>query len=262
MKYIYHVIWIVLLGMLFTSCNSKKRIAYMYDLKDSQTYATPITNEIDIKIQKDDLLSIVVTSMHEESNKLFNSGITSGSEGKVNNDEYVVNKDGAIYLPVIGRVEIEGLTKEEAQEKIKLSLGKYIKDPIVNVRFKNFKYTIIGVGANTNNVFESKTEKVNIFEALAKAGDIKLTGEIHNVMLIRDENGSRNVVRLDLRSKDVLNSPYYYLRQNDIIYVEPKRFNDNQSQRTFQNFMYGVSAFSTLSSVLLTYLTVQQLLNK
>lgn len=262
MKFLMHIVGGLLLSIVLFSCSSKKRIVYFYDLKDQQTYSTPINNEIDIKIQKDDLLSIVVTSMHEESNKLFNSGITSGNDGKLNNDEYIVNKDGAVYLPVIGKIEIVGLTKEEAQDKIKDYLGKYIKDAVVNVRFKNFKYTIIGLGASANNVFESKTEKINILEALAKAGDIKVTGENYNVMLIRDENGSRNMVRLDLTTKEIFNSPYYYLRQNDIIYVEPKSYTENQTQRTFQNFMYGFSAFSSLSSTILTYLTIRELLDR
>jgi polysaccharide export outer membrane protein len=157
---------------------------------------------------------------------LFNNVIlpptnsTSGIIASKVNEGYLVDKGGAINFPVIGKVTLAGLTKEEATEKMINEIKTHVKNPIVNIRFLNFKVTVIGE-VNTPSTFEINSEKINVLEALGLAGDMTQFGNRDNVLIIREKDGVRTTARINLNNKEVLNSPYFYLQQNDIIYVEP-----------------------------------------
>jgi polysaccharide biosynthesis/export protein len=215
-----------ILLMLSTSC-SQRNLVYFSDLQGTSNNETPIRNYAQPTIQPDDILSISVSSLNPESNVLFNNVIlpTTANSGSVIattkvNEGYIVDKGGFINFPVIGKVMLAGLTKEQAIEKMTNEIKAHVKNPIVNIRFLNFKITVIGE-VSKPSTFTIDTEKINVLEALGLAGDMTAYGRRENVLIIREQQGVRRTTRINLNNKDVLNSPYFYLQQNDIVYVEP-----------------------------------------
>ncbi len=212
--------------ILITSC-SKRNLVYFSDLSPSSGNETPINNYVQPKIQPDDILSISVSSLNPESNVLFNNVIlpTSANSGGVIaatkvNEGYLVDKSGFINFPVIGKVMLAGLTKEQAIEKLTAEVKVHVKNPILNIRFVNFKITVIGE-VNAPSSFVVPTEKINVLEALGLAGDMTAFGRRENVLVIREQGGVRRTTRINLNNKEVFNSPFFYLQQNDVVYVEP-----------------------------------------
>jgi len=222
----YGVICLTLL-ILITSCSSPKRnLVYFSDLPTTNDYSTKINNYTPPKIQADDILSISVSSLNPESNVLFNNVLlpAAGNNQVIAdkiNEGYVVDKNGFINFPVIGKIALAGLSKEQANEKMTGLIKEHVKNPIVNIRFVNFKVTVIGE-VNQPATFTVATEKINVLEALGLAGDMTTFGKRENVLIIREKEGVRNTARINLNNKDVLSSPYFYLQQNDIVYVEPE----------------------------------------
>ncbi len=225
---------ICFLGLVLLSSCAKRNLVYFSDMQQASEQSSPIKNYIAPRIQPDDILSITVSSLSAESNVLFNSvllpasGNTAGVAEKIN-EGYLVDKNGFINFPVIGKIALAGLTKEEATDKMTDLIKANVKNPIVNVRFVNFKITVIGEVTNPAT-FQVATEKINVLEALGLAGDMTTFGRRENVLVIREKSGVRSTTRLNLNSKEVLNSPYYYLQQNDIVYVEP--FNKGKTADT------------------------------
>jgi polysaccharide export outer membrane protein len=201
-------------------------LVYFSDLPTTTDYNTPIKNYVAPKIQPDDILSITVSSLNPESNVLFNNILLPNASGNTNviadklNEGYLVDKDGFINFPVIGKVTLVGLTKEQATEKMTGLIKEHVKNPIVNIRFLNFKVTVIGE-VDKPATFTVATEKINVLEALGLAGDMTAYARRENVLIIREKDGVRSTARINLNNKDVLTSPYFYLQQNDIVYVEP-----------------------------------------
>lgn len=211
--------------LIVLSCN-KRNLVYFSDLPEDTDFNTPIKNYDAPKIQSDDIVSITVSSLNPESNVLFNNVLlpaASGGQGVIASkiDEgYLVDKDGFINFPVIGKINLSGLTKEQATEKMTGLIKEHVKNPIVNIRFLNFKVTVIGEVAKPST-FTIATEKINVLEALGLAGDMTEYGRRENVLIIREKGGIRSTAKINLNNKDVLASPYFYLQQNDIVYVEP-----------------------------------------
>ncbi|WP_375585472.1 polysaccharide biosynthesis/export family protein [Cyclobacterium xiamenense] len=208
---------------------AKRNLVYFSDIEPGSDFSTQITEFPEPTIQKGDLLKITVSSLNPESNLLFNAGVMSSSEdGRMMNaavpinEGYLVDKDGQVNFPVLGMVVLEGLTKEEATEKMAQRLEEYVKDPIVNVQYLNFKITVIGE-VSKPNTFTLETDRITILEALGLAGDMTEFGKRENVLLIRDEGGVRKAVRLNLNNREILDSPYFMLHQNDVVYVEPDK---------------------------------------
>jgi polysaccharide export outer membrane protein len=210
--------------LLLSSC-SERNLVYFSDLPKGGDLNVPIKNYFAPKIQPDDILSVSVSSLNAESNVLFNNvllpstGNTTVIADKIN-EGYLVDKNGAINFPVIGKIPLAGLTKEEAGEKMTTLIKEHVKNPIVNIRFMNFKVTVIGEVAKPAT-FTVATEKINVLEALGLAGDMTAYARRENVLIIREKDGVRSTARINLNNKEVLTSPYFYLQQNDIIYVEP-----------------------------------------
>lgn len=239
-KIFTYLIYLVNLSFI-TSCNSSRNLVYFSDLKDSAEYKTAIINSNETRIQPDDLLSITVSTLNPESNALFNNGVLQTVDGTNSpktattaNEGYLVDKSGFVNFPVVGRIKLGGLTKEEARDRILNELKKYIKgNAIVNIRFLNFRVTVIGE-VNRPSTINVPGDKINILEALGLAGDMTAFGKRENVLIIREKNNSRNITRIDLTNKEALNSPYFYLQQNDIVYVEPDKVKAMQvSSNTF-----------------------------
>lgn len=239
---------IILILLTISACGPSRNITYFSNLQNAGDTSEAIKNRADPKIQPDDLLSITVSSLNPEANLLFNSGVlqSSGSGasaapvGKLN-EGYLVDKNGAINFPVLGNVKLAGLTKEQAIDKMTTEIKQHIKDPIVNIRFLNFRITVIGE-VSRPSTFTVPTERVNIVEALALAGDMTAFGKRENVLIIRESDGVRTTTRVNLNDKNVLNSPYYYLQQNDIMYVEAAKI--KQLQGGSGTFYLGIASAS------------------
>ena len=234
-KYFCYAVLIFLLS----SCKSSRNLVYFSDLPTSAVTQTPIENSTEPKIQSNDLLSISLSSLNPESNILFNSGMLLSSNNNNNsaslykiNEGYQVDKNGEINFPVMGKVKLADLTMEQATEKMTTQIKQYVKNPIVNIRFMNFKVTVIGE-VNRPASFTIPSERINILEALGLAGDMTTFGRRENVLILREKNGVRTTARINLNNKEVLNSPFFYLQQNDIVYVEP----DNREKLSQTNLV-------------------------
>ena len=241
----------VLVLLLAASCGPTRNITYLSNLGNVPEIKTPVTQEGKVSIQPGDVLSISVTSLSIESNALFNSYNASGEEQQVG---YLVDEKGFIDFPLIGPVQLQGSTKAEAKEKLITRLNEHVKKPIVNIRFMNFKVTVLGE-VNNPSSFVIPSDNVNIFEALGMAGDMTVFGKRENVLLIREKNDIRTTVRLNLNDKEILNSPYFYLQQNDIIYVEPDKARAAQTNVRRSNVQFGVSIATALVTIVTLLLT-------
>lgn len=232
-------LYILLATIILSSC-SRRNLVYFSDIDSESGYSVDINQKTEPEIQPDDLLKITVSSLNPESNLLFNSGILQPSGTTATmvvsqlNEGYLVDKNGEINFPVLGQVKLGGLTKDQAVEEMTFRLKEYVKNPIVNIRFMNFKVTVIGE-VNRPSTFTVETEKISILEALGLAGDMTAFGKRENVLIIREKHGVRSANRLNLNDKDILSSPFFYLEQNDVVYVEPNKIKAVQAstnQRT------------------------------
>jgi polysaccharide export outer membrane protein len=238
----FRIIGLCLL-VVFSSC-SKRNLVYFSDLPENTDFKTPIKNYSAPKIQADDILSITVSSLNPESNVLFNNILLPTASSYANaqviasniDEGYLVDKNGSINFPVIGKINLAGLTKEEATEKMTGLIKEHVKNPIVNIRYLNFKVTVIGEVAKPAS-FTVATEKVNVLEALGLAGDMTEFGRRENVLIIREKDGVRSTARINLNNKDVLSSPYFYLQQNDVVYVEPNNKVKNATNAPGNRFL-------------------------
>ena len=247
--------------VLLTSCKPTRNLAYFDDLATRNDYKVPIQNVPDIQIKPGDLLDITVSSVNPESNVLFNNGIivppgtpynTTTATPRIN-EGYLVDRQGHINFPVLGKVELAGLTREQAIDKLTTQISKVIKTPIVNLRYLNFRVTVIGEVKNPST-FTVESEKLNVLEALGLAGDLTEYARRDNVLIIRESNGERLATRLDLNSKGILESPYFYLQQNDVIYVEPySRIKIAQSEPANRYIPIWAAAISAFAFSLITF---------
>ncbi|GAB3203684.1 polysaccharide export outer membrane protein [Pontibacter aydingkolensis] len=247
--------------LFFASCSSPRNLAYFDNLREEAVVTEKIANAAEAKIQPGDLLSINVTSLSPESNVLFNRGAlptasntnVSGVTYVQETEGYLVDKSGSVVLPILGRVKVEDLTREEAENQLTSSLQTYLKEPVVNVRFRNFKVTVIGE-VTRPSTFQITDGNVNILEALGMAGDMTAFGKRENVLVIRETKDERSMVRLNLNDKDVLKSPFFNLQQNDIVYVEPDKARAVQASNSSRNISIIVATMSVLTLILSRFL--------
>lgn len=251
------IIYFFLGILVLASCKPTRNLAYFSDLQEHQIYEEQIVQASEPVIQSDDLLSITVTSLNPEANSLFNKGVlpagtvtdfsTGNRRTNVEAEGYLVDDEGNIDFPVLGKVKLEGLTKKEAKNTLVVQLQDYLKDPIVHIRYLNYSITVIGE-VNRPSTFTIPSEKINILAALGMAGDMTAFGKRENVLLIREEEGVRKMTRLNLNNTEMLNSPYFYLQQNDVVYVEPdrlKQVNASTNARTM-SIILGITSLATI----------------
>lgn len=211
--------------LLICSCAGSKKVAYLQNadeisLADSKGL-------YDARIMPKDMLTVTVSTITPEAAKPFNLTVANTSESSsasVGIQSYLVDNDGNINFPVVGHIHVVGLTKNQCQDLIRDKVKPYLaetENPVVTVRMSSYHVTVLGE-VNGPKVIPVTTEKMNILEALASAGDLTVYGKRNNVMLIReDATGEKSVHRLNLNDANLINSPYYYLQQNDIVYVQP-----------------------------------------
>ncbi len=205
--------------IVFFSCASRKDIVYFQNSQDFETLVDKGTFSPKFKI--DDLVSIHVSTLNEEASAPFNlyQGAQEGGVKPAQVD-YLIDKDGEIDFPVIGKIKIAGLSSEEVRNLLREKLSDYLRNPIINIRLKNFTVSVLGE-VKRPGTFNVQGERITILEALGFAGDMTIKGRRDNVMIIRDFDGTKVYQKINLTDKNVLNSPFYYLTQNDIVYVEP-----------------------------------------
>ncbi|ADB40075.1 polysaccharide export protein [Spirosoma linguale DSM 74] len=249
------------------ACSTNRKLVYLNDLQGQAQENAQILNNSPIRIQPDDVLSITVSSQNPESTILFNKGILASSStsptepGMVNNaltnksdkDGYLVDREGYIDFPVLGRVKLSDLTKEEAAQKLTLDISKYLKGPVVSVKLTNFSITVLGE-VTRPSTFTITRESVNVLEALGMAGDMTVFGKRENVLVIRHQNGIRMANRIDLTNKAALDTPFFYLHQNDIVYVEPH--SKSKTYQTDPSNRYIPLWTTLVSSIALTIISL------
>ncbi|WP_454879175.1 polysaccharide biosynthesis/export family protein [Sphingobacterium detergens] len=252
-KYGLTLVCVALMLTIFSSCGSRKNMVYLQP--DSTLIDTQYEQYIP-RIQPNDILTIVVTAADPKVTAPFNpvSTMTTGSMTQqvdmALRPTYTVSNEGDIILPMLGKLHVANLTRVQAIEKIRSELSQYIKDPGVNMNFNNFRVSVLGEVAHPGS-FILPTERVTILEALGLAGDMTIRGVRDNVMLIREKDGKKTTHRLDLTKQNTLNSPYYYLAQNDVIYVEP-----NKSQINNSKLGANSNIIISIASLLITVISV------
>ena len=213
-------------SLLLVSCGSTKNAVYFND-PSSLSFVNEVA-DLEPIIQSNDLLSIIVSSVNSEAADLFNvskantdqSSTNSGNTTRVSG--YLVDQDGFINFPILGKIQAAGNTKKALRDEITSLLvnKKLLLEPIVDIRYLNYKVSILGEVKNPS-VLNVPSEKISLLEALGMAGDITIFGRRDNITLIREEGGIKRVRKIDLTTNEIFDSPYYYLKSNDIIYVQP-----------------------------------------
>lgn len=247
--------------LLLMSCSSSKNVAY---IQNSDTVDLSRSEFLyDARIMPKDILMVTVNTVNPEASAPFNLMVSatlraSSSQSISSNralQTYLVDNDGCIEFPVVGTLKVGGLTKSECEQLIHDKIRRYLnaeENPIVTVRMSNYKISVLGE-VSRPGMFTVGNEKINIFEALAQAGDLTIYGVRDRVRLIReDEKGQKNVYTLNLNDAEIINSPYYYLQQNDIIYVEPNKVKSRNSGigQSTSLWLTATSIMISLSSLL------------
>ncbi|KQC29328.1 polysaccharide biosynthesis/export family protein [Flagellimonas eckloniae] len=235
----------ILIALLIGSCASKRDVVYFQNSNDFETLVDK--NTFSPKFKVDDLIGIHISTLDSEASVPFNLYRGSQEGGiKPEQVDYLVDKDGDIDFPVIGKVRVLGLSPEEVRVLLREKLKDYLKDPIINIRLKNFSVTILGE-VNRPGTYPVNGERITILEAIGLAGDLTIKGMRENVMVIRDFDGTKVYSKVNLTSKEVLTSPVYYLTQNDVVYVEP-----NQSAVTSSSLDNRATIAISIASILIT----------
>jgi len=235
----------VLVSLLLISCASKEDVIYFQNAKNFETIVDTETFEAKLKIG--DILQIYISTQDPTITMPYNILINSGGSNSQLID-YLIDKDGNIDFPVLGKIKLLGLTVEEAKALIKSKFveGQLLNDPVVILRILNFRITVTGE-VNSPGVYTVSGERISILEALGMAGDLNIKGRRDNVLIIRDFNGTKTYTRVDITNKEIFNSPVYYLTQNDVVYVEP-----NNSAISNASGDSRVNTIITITSFILT----------
>ena len=249
--------------LLLASCTSYKNVPYLQNPEVVNNYGKEI-KLYDAKIMPKDLLTITINTSDPASAAPFNLTIQNSTPTNSANaasssplQQYLVDNEGCIDFPVIGKLTVGGMTKTEVENLVREKLTPYLKEsPIVNVRMTNYKISVLGE-VNSPGVFNVSNEKINVLEALSMAGDMTIYGMRTNVKLIReDEKGQQHITSLDLTKADFILSPYFYLKQNDILYVTPNKTKAKNSDvgNSTTLWISATSILMSLASILVTIL--------
>lgn len=216
--------------ILLSSCGSRKDVAFYQNSENNKE----ITSSFETKFKCDDLLRIFVNTKDTEAGIGFNLPVVStlpikGGIGQLDYQSYLVDNLGFIEYPILGKIKVAGLTKSELINSLKQQFKPYLKsDPIININILNFKISVTGEVAKPGS-FTISSERVSLPDAIALAGDLTIFGKRTNIIVLRDSNGVKTINRVDITKTDFINSEFYYLTQNDVVYVEPNKTRVNSS---------------------------------
>ncbi|WP_412985168.1 polysaccharide biosynthesis/export family protein [Pontimicrobium sp. IMCC45349] len=247
---------LLLCVLTLTSCASRQDIVYFQDEPISNTIENSNAN-FEIRFKPDDLLTIDVSALDPDAARPFNLPAVSynnsviSARGDLKMQTYLVDIHGNIEFPVLGTIKIAGLSRSEANAMLKEKLTEYIKNPIVNIRLANFTITVLGE-VTRPGTYTVQDERISLSEALGLAGDLTIYGKRDNVFLIREVDGEKRYAKFDLTSINVMNSPNYYLTQNDVIYVEPNNAKVRSSSYNQNNgvIIAGISTLATIVAII------------
>ncbi len=245
MKRLFNFFPLCIATLTLVSCTTALQMSYLTDMAYDTDY--PVMAAPELVVQPDDCLGITITSSTPELAAPFNL-FSEGRSGL----QYVVDRNGNIEFPVLGTINVWGATLTQIRDGIAdgIRANGFIKDPIVNVMLENFSITVIGSVGNA--VVPVKGNSINILQVLATAKNITNRSDIRDVMVIRTENGVRRSYSVDLQSKDLFDSPVFYLKQNDVVYVKPKGVSLSASGQTTMTFVTaGLSLISIIVNALL-----------
>lgn len=225
----FRLLFVLFITLSLVSCRSKKGVLYF---QNSEGVTDQQKGSYELKIQSDDLLYISVSSIDDEAVKIFNDKgdlydeknsniINYNNNNKVRG--YLVDSNGDIEFPVLGKLHVLNLTKTSLVELLREKLSVYVKDPVIKVRFLNFKVTVIGESTGGARTITFDTDKVSLPQLMAEVKDMSLQSKRENVVVLRDVDGVKTINRVDLTQADIINSPFYYLDQNDVVYIEPRK---------------------------------------
>lgn len=224
MKYILYLFFLVLIAFTQTSCVSNKRLTYFRGLND--TSFNLATNNFEPTIQKGDILYIGVTSANPIEAGIFNSSnsVTSPGGGvaamQVNTTPgQLITEDGNIKLPQVGEIYAIGKTTKQLATEIQNAIIPYLKDPLVTIRYMNFRVTVLGE-VSRPGVINVTNERISVLEALGQAGDLTPYSKRENILIIRDSAGLQQAHRFNMLDKSIFSKPYYFMKPNDLLYVE------------------------------------------
>lgn len=239
----YSIYIVLILSILTTSCMSKKKYYYLQgtqDFKNASVNYEPI-------IQNDDKISIIVSSNEAEAAAPFNS-FNADAVGGGAGMNYLVDNKGNIEFPIIGTLSVSGYSLSELKEMIKKKLALYFKNPpVINIVITNFKVTVLGE-VKSPGIKSFNNHRVTILEALGASGDLAIFSKRNNIMIVRDFQGIKSFNTIDITKADVVNSPFYYLDQNDVIYVQERKAKIDSS--ALPNLPIIVSVFSFLTTLI------------
>lgn len=246
------ILIIAALTTAVSSCSSQKqRMAYFTDIDSKQSIVIP--SDYNVKIEPSDELLITVTSENPIATGIYNMPADNPATSSVGvgmsqpqRMTYIVNSKGYINFPILGDMYVKGLTVEQLRSKIYDELSKVVEDPQVTVRLESFVVNVAGE-VNLPGRYSSAKPRYSILDALSQAGDLTQYGRRDNVLLVREENGEIKHVRFDMNSSDMFSSPYFYLKQNDYVYVEPNDIRKDNAEYNQQN-SYKLSVISTIVS--------------
>ncbi len=256
-KRFFNWVLITLTLLFLASCSPQKYLTYLQDMEYGVPYEVLPMQEI--HLQPGDQLSIVVNSKQPElavpfnimSSNLYVDGMNSSSPSyaRDNDYRYTVDQQGYITFPLLGDLLVQGMTIEEVENFIERRIKEesYISDPIVTANFKNFQITVLGVAGSGN--YTINKDRLNLLEAIAMIGNIPNTGMIDDIMVIRNQDGFRTAYSVNLKTKDLFESPVYYLQQNDIIYIKPSKYaSDGRMERVRRILSNGISLINIVSN--------------
>ena len=253
----------ILGALLLASCATNTRAAYIQQVQTD--IPTAIEQDYQIRIKPLDRLTVTINSKDPELAAPFNAassynslnGLSSYSSSSNGNLQILtVDKEGKIQLPIIGEIDCDGLTRNELAKKIENTIREngMVHDPIVIIQFADVKFSVLGEVARPGQ-FSITKDRISLFDALAMAGDLTIYGQRENVALIREENGMRTVHYFDLKNPDILTSPYFYLQQDDVVYVTPNKYKA-QAGEINQNRSFYISLVSVAVSVATLLVTI------
>jgi polysaccharide export outer membrane protein len=239
--------------LFLTSCASKKNILYLQNI-DSIGNSNELVN-YETRLQNDDLLSIIVSADQPEATLPFNMPQIQGNYQINENQDgiktYLIDAEGYIDFPVIGKIKLGGLTRNEAINKLTNAIKDYITKPQINLRILNYKISVLGEVVRPGN-FKISGERITLLEAISMAGDLTIYGNRGNILVIRELNGTKTFTRIDITKADFMNSPFYYLSQNDVIVIEPNKTKVNSSV-IGPDVATALTALTLLTTVLLLF---------
>jgi polysaccharide biosynthesis/export protein len=239
---------------IFSSCSSYRKTAYFQDLGKTSVSKESLSNYTPLTIEPEDVLGINVTSLNPEASAIFNYNLSTvtGTNNAANSNPvvgYLVDKKGEIYLPLVGQMKVSGYTTSEVRDLIRKKLLTYLREPVVNIRLLNFKVSVLGDVARPGS-FPVQSERITITEALSLAGDLNITAERKNIVLVREKEGEREFIPIDLTSKKLFSSPYYYLKNNDVLYVQPGNTKYASVDNSYRTVGLLLSALSIVAIIL------------